>query len=187
METILQFDSELFQWLNSLHQPWLDGIMVFITKRNSWIPLYCLIIGFILYKSWWKVGLIQIILIISAVGLADFVTAGIMKPFFERPRPCHEARLIQFIFVPNGCGGAFGFASSHAANSFAMATMLFLLFAKSWGKYVALFFIWAAVVSYSRIYVGVHYPLDIVVGALIGVVGAILMFNIFKKLSQKVN
>jgi undecaprenyl-diphosphatase len=169
METILQLDSELFQWLNSLHQPWLDGVMIFITKRNSWIPFYALIIGFILHRSFWRAGLLQIILIVAAVGLADFVTSGIMKPLFERPRPCHEIGVMQFIFVPNGCGGAYGFASSHAANSFALATMLYLLFAKNWGRRVALFFVWATLVGYSRIYVGVHYPLDIVVGALVGV------------------
>ncbi|SOE23371.1 undecaprenyl-diphosphatase [Spirosomataceae bacterium TFI 002] len=159
--------------------------MIFITNRHSWIPLYIIIIGLILYKSWWKLGLFQIVLIIAAVGLADFITSGIMKPFFERPRPCHEDGLAQLVYVPNGCGGAYGFASSHAANSFALATMLYLLFVKSIGKKAALFFLWAGVVSYSRVYVGVHYPLDIIVGAIVGVgCGSTLFFLNIKVLKM---
>jgi undecaprenyl-diphosphatase len=187
LQRILDLDTALFSWLNGLHQPWLDSFMIFATKTNSWIPLYLLIIGLIFYKSGLRKGSIQLLIIILSVGLADFITSGLMKPFFERLRPCHDPFFQGNIFVPFKCGGKYGFASSHAGNTFALATILSLFFSKEWGQWIKIMLVWAAVVSYSRVYVGVHYPLDILVGALIGIVGAILMFNIFKKLSPKVN
>jgi undecaprenyl-diphosphatase len=98
----------------------------------------------------------------------------------QRLRPCHESAIQQLVHVVGDCGGQFGFCSSHAANSFTLATSLFLLFGKQIPS-LKYFYLWAIIVSYSRIYVGVHYPLDVVTGAGIGVLAAIFCNFIYNK------
>lgn len=166
IEQILKWDEELFLWLNSIHTPWMDPVMFQISGTITWIPLYAIILYFI-YKqdpknSWWVFGGIAL-----TVLIADQATSGLMKPYFERLRPCHDERWADQIHNYQRCGGLFGFASSHAANTFGFAVFMNL---KMRGKmrFLPWLFFWAAVVSYSRIYLGVHYPLDILVGALVG-------------------
>ena len=104
-----------------------------------------------------------------------------MKPFFERLRPCHNPSIASLVHLVEGCGGKYGFASSHAANAFGLATACWL-FLRSWSHYFIWGFLWAVVVSYSRIYMGVHYPLDILVGAFIGVVLAWLVYQSYQRM-----
>ena len=167
MEFIIDIDIHAFLFLNGLHAPWLDKIMYWITNKYVWFPFYLLLIILISWKLGWK-GTSGIILMIVAIGLADIVTSGIMKPFFERLRPCHNPDIANLVHMVTHCGGKFGFASGHAANSFALAASLFLIYRKQL-KYIAWIFLWAFIVSYSRIYVGVHYPLDIIAGSIVGI------------------
>jgi undecaprenyl-diphosphatase len=97
-----------------------------------------------------------------------------MKPFFQRLRPCHDPVIQHIVHVVGDCGGQFGFASSHAANCFALAMAFYLLFSTK--KLSFFLFLWAIIVSYSRIYVGVHFPSDLIVGALVGVMITILLW-----------
>jgi undecaprenyl-diphosphatase len=167
IEQLISLDTELFFLINGFHTPFLDLIMHWLSDRYIWIPMYLFVI-FTIYKSnnknWWAILLV----IIISVGFADFFTSGLMKPFFERLRPCHVAFLSEKIHLNGNCGGKYGFASSHAANSFALATSYFLFFGKKNQNLSIFLFIWAILVSFSRIYNGVHYPLDITVGAFIG-------------------
>ena len=164
-----QLDQQLFLWLNGHHSPFWDPIWGAITGKLTFIPLYLLLMGYLLWRHRWQ-GLVMIVVMVVAVVAADQFTSAFMKPFFARPRPCHEPNLAGLVHTLNHCGGKYGFASSHAANTFALATFAWLLLRKNL-RWIWLAFVWAAIVSYSRIYVGVHYPADIMIG---GTVGAIL-------------
>jgi len=176
-------DKGLFILLNGLHADWLDGLMLWITAKNSWIPLYLMIVGFIIYTKRWK-SIWIFIAIALLITMSDQITSGLMKPFFERLRPCHNPMLVDFVYNIGKCGGQFGFASSHAANTFAIATFIWLVFKKEHGWFVWMF-LWAAIVSYSRVYVGVHYPGDIVVGAIVGTFVGIGIHSLYQFGMQK--
>lgn len=168
---INQLDTQAFLWLNSIHNDFFDPIMAWISGRNSWFPMYAIIIGSIIWFQRRKsIGIL--LMIIFSVIISDQVCSSILKPLIHRLRPCHEPSIENVVHVVGNCGGQFGFCSSHAANTFALVTCLILLFGKKilGIKYL---YIWAIIVSYSRIYVGVHYPIDILSGALIGVLSAL--------------
>lgn len=181
IETVKNWDEELFLWLNSFHIDWLDPVMFQLTKTITWVPLFL----FLIYKiytidpknSWWVFGGIFLTIL-----LADQLTSGWMKPFFERLRPCHDPRWEGLLHNYGRCGGLYGFVSSHAANTFALTVFLNR---KLKGKLMGLrwLYLYAILVSYTRIYLGVHYPMDIVIGAVIGTIIAWLVwfFIVFVK------
>lgn len=188
IEQILQWDEELFLKLNSLHTDWLDPIAAFASGTMTWVPFYIVLLYFI-YRadpknSWWVFAGAAITIL-----LADQFTSGFMKPYFERLRPCHDERWEELVYVYQRCGGLYGFASSHAANTFGIAMFLNL---KMKGKlrFLPWLFVWAALISYTRIYLGVHYPMDIFIGALVGVLSGyiawILVVFIKRKILRKV-
>jgi undecaprenyl-diphosphatase len=183
MTTIQDLDTQFFLWLNSFNSPKFDGIMAWISAKNSWIPLYILIIATIFY-FFKKKGLFYILSLIVAVALSDQFASSLLKPLFKRLRPCHEPALQNLIHLVGNCGGQFGFCSSHAANSFALATLLNLFGGKQW-KALPIMYVWAFVVSYSRIYVGVHYPIDVLVGAFVGIFFANIVYLFTRKYFKK--
>lgn len=179
LQQLIEIDQSLFLRLNELHHPFFDPIMWWISDMLFWVPFYAFLMYLLIKKEtakWknfdWKIIAFIVVSIALSITIADQVASGFCKPFFERLRPSHEPvldGLVHLLKDPNGHiykGGQFGFISSHAANSFALAIFLLQLFKPLKWRYWLVF--WAIVVSYSRIYLGVHYPGDILGGALVG-------------------
>ena len=161
-------DHQLFLFLNGLHVGWLDPVMTFISSETGWIPFYAVLVFLVFYKYKWK-GLWVLLGVIVAITLSDQIASHVFKPMVMRLRPCHDPLIKDLVYLPDGhCGGKYGFMSSHAANTFALASFIYMTMKKHYSKIGWLMFIWAAVVSYSRIYMGVHFPGDVICGAVVG-------------------
>ncbi len=167
LETLNQLDQELLLYLNSLHSSFFDSFMYLISGKLVWALFYLSIIVQIYRTYGWRNCLYLVLAIVLVIICCDQMASGILKPTFQRFRPSRSPELSDLVHIVNGYrGGKYGFASSHAANVFGLATFCSLLFRK---RYLSIFlFSWAVLVSYSRIYLGVHYPGDIIVGMFIG-------------------
>lgn len=173
MERLLELDRDAFLFLNHLDTPWLDAIMPWVTRTESWIPLY-LVLLFLVIRDYRKNSWAILLGIALTIVFADQVTSNLMKPFFQRLRPSHDPSLDGLVHIVNEYrGGLYGFASGHAANTFGVTT--FLVSVLSQYRWISWLFLWAGLMTYSRIYLGVHYPGDIIVGALVGIIGSLLM------------
>lgn len=183
IEWMDQLDKSLMVFLNGLNHPFMDSVMAFITNKKTWFPVYALLAVYLLIRYKWR-GFYFIAIIGITVGIADFVTSGLFKPGFERLRPCHQEGFRELIHMVTGCGGKYGFASGHSANSFAMAVVIYLtLFRDS--QYGWLLFVWAFIVAYSRVYVGVHFPGDILVGGILGTGIGWLVYKLWSALNSR--
>lgn len=167
-ELIKQWDTQAFLAINGSHNNFFDFIMFWASDKLIWIPLYLFFL-YLLYKNYkWKtIGVFLSVIIL--VVLTDQGSTHLFKNVFLRLRPCHEPQLEGLVHLVNGkCGGQFGFISSHAANTFGLAIFLIQFLGKKYRYFMVLILLWALIVSYSRIYLGVHYPGDVIVGAAFG-------------------
>lgn len=182
IEWLEEIDRALFLKLNGLHQPWLDQPMMIMTKAIYWIPVYIGML-YLIFKAYnWKTMLFSLLGVALVVTLGDRISVELFKEVFLRYRPSHNLDLDGLIYHVNGYrGGKYGFVSSHATNFFGIATFVFLLIRKQylgWG--IAILF-WAALICYTRIYLGVHYPGDLFAGGLLGAVIGWFVFRLFRK------
>ncbi|SMB92864.1 phosphoesterase PA-phosphatase related [Hymenobacter roseosalivarius DSM 11622] len=152
---------------NQTHSPWGDQVMIFFTDRFVWIPAYVVLLAALGYH-YRRQALLLIPMLLLSVGLADYISSSLFKPYFARLRPCHDPELSAALNLVNGCGGQFGFMSSHAANTTAVAVFLGLVLPRRFWLAKVLVIIWAALVSYSRMYLGAHYPSDVLAGVVLG-------------------
>ena len=166
IEQIELLDQQIFVFLNSLHYSFLDPLMYAFSGKLIWAPLYLTILLYIALKRGTKEFFIILLFILFAVLLADRGSVMI-KNLVQRLRPCHEPSLDGLVYLVKGeCGGMYSFVSSHAANSFNVALISLMFIRKRW--YTMVILLWALVVGYTRIYLGVHYPGDVLFGSIYG-------------------
>ena len=185
MEALSTIDSDLFLFLNGLHADWMDGVMVLITQMWVWLPLYLLLIYWTVKqygkRCWWIFLALALVVLCS-----DQLSAHVCKPLFQRLRPCYNTDLQGLIHLPKGmAGGQYGFVSSHAANTFAIAAFLTAALRKKYKWMGIALYLWAFISSYSRIYIGYHYPGDILCGAVLGILVGLTLWKAFQLLVVK--
>ncbi len=184
LEKIIQYDKDLFVYLNSLGNENWDAFWMTITNQFSWIPLY-LLFFFLIYKSFgWKKGLSLLLLTALLVTFSDQFSVFI-KNYFERLRPNRDPSINEIIRILKN-NKSFSFLSGHATTSIAVSLFMHLSL-KKYYKYTLLFFIWPLLFAYSRIYIGVHFPIDVIAGSLLGMLIGYIFYRLSLELLLKVD
>ena len=177
-----EWDKWLFIKLNSQWtNPFFDSVLPFFRNSVFWAPLYIFIAAFIAF-NFGKKGLWWSLIFISTVAITDLIGAQILKTALRRPRPCQDAEFMIYVrLLLKQCSGSYSFVSNHAANHFGMATFSFLTFRGMFKKWMYLAYLWAVFIAYAQVYVGVHYPLDVIGGGILGILVGTLTAQIFQK------
>jgi undecaprenyl-diphosphatase len=168
MNALLNLDQSLFLIINGWHNSFMDPVMFSISSTIVWIPVYLVFLYFV-FKTYGKQGWYILLLVAITIALVDQGTVHLFKNTFQRLRPSHEPSLEGLVHIVNNYkGGDYGFVSSHAANNFALVTFLGFFLRKSYKWLFPVMLAWAALIAYSRMYLGVHYPGDVLCGGLYG-------------------
>ncbi|HCN49098.1 MAG TPA: phosphatase PAP2 family protein [Chryseobacterium sp.] len=183
MEELIQEDKKVFLYLNNLGDSSFDQFWMLISSTWIWVPLYIIFLYF-LYKNYKLRSLVFILIFLTLGAVISDQLANVFKYGVARLRPCHDPTLEHHMRIVK-CGGQFGFYSAHASNTFFLATYLGILLKKQIKWFPYTIFVWALVVSYSRIYLGVHFPIDILVGAFVGSLLGVIFGALAKKVINK--
>jgi membrane-associated phospholipid phosphatase len=165
---IIHLDKALFHFINSdLSHPLLDFILIWIRHPLFWAPLYIFVIGFMLFNFGWQRGYTYLLYILLVFGTGDLISSRIVKPSVSRLRPCNQDQL--YVVERVRCGSGYSFTSSHATNHFGLAIFVVLTLGANIPRIRAWMWAWASLISFAQIYVGVHFPLDILGGSILGI------------------
>ena len=169
LRKLIEIDRYLFLKINrDCSNSFFDTVMPFLREPKFWAPVYLFVLIFVIV-NFGKKAFGWCIAAIVTVALTDSISSKIIKPFFARPRPCMDPDFSEQVnLVASYCGGNGSFTSSHASNHFGLAMFFFITMQQLAPKFVKLFFVWAVIICFAQIYVGVHYPSDIIGGALLG-------------------
>jgi membrane-associated phospholipid phosphatase len=182
LERLINWDRRLFEMINSgLANPFFDVVMPFLRNSLHWAPLYLFLAVFVLLNFkirglWWA------IFFLVTVALTDMTGNYLFKQMVERERPCFDPALAEHIrLVMKQCSGGYSFVSNHAANHFGMAAFFFVTFRRRFPGWAWVGFTWAALIAFAQVYIGIHYPFDVICGALLGVGLGIATGTFFNK------
>lgn len=174
MQTLAGWDTALFLYLNGMHARVLDAVMYAVSSRYTWIPVAVVLLGLVIVCLRRRAPPVLLALAL-VVGVVAYVESGVLKPGVGRLRPCQDPALAGKVHLVGACPASYSFPSGHAANAFAVATFLWLGWRRR-SAHAAWLLAYAALIAYSRIYLGVHYPGDVVAGALLGAAAATLAY-----------
>lgn len=181
MQELLQLDAELFLKIHrGLSNDFFDWLMPLLRNRYFWIPLYVFIVVFCI-KQYKKQGVLIILGLLLTFAIGDLISAKLIKPSVSRVRPCREVTLTGQIIPRVKCSGGKSFPSTHATNHFAIAIFLIGVFYRKWKPILPLAITWAAAICFAQVYVGVHYPIDVISGAILGTLVGLLTTFIYRK------
>lgn len=182
LEHLIQLDRQVFYFINhDLTNPFFDWLMPVLRDARTWIPLYILILAFCLFK-YKKTGALIVLFFALSAGLADFTSVHLLKNNVQRLRPCRDPVVSQTAIVRVPCGTGYSFPSTHATDHFAMAAFISLVFYKRWRWIWLWTVLWAGAIAFAQVYVGVHFPVDVALGSLYGILIGSLIYLLFKKL-----
>lgn len=178
---LVQFDQDLFLAINQgLSNPFFDWLLPILRNPYTWAPLYLFLIIFFI-KHYGKMGIFVVLFTLANFGISDAVSSHVIKKNVKRIRPCNDLVFKNEVNIRVRCGSGYSFTSSHATNHFAMAFFWIVLFRRRWKHVLWLAITWATLISVSQIYVGVHYPLDILAGSALGILIGIGVGLLFKR------
>ncbi len=185
IEGLQAIDYRIFETINQvLVNNFLDWLMPILRNKMTWIPLY-LLLAFLLFKTFGLKSLFIITGALFCVVLTDQISSALLKPWINRSRPCQNPDFAENIRLLIDCGVGKSFTSSHAANHFGLFAYFSFIFGKNRSRLVFLGFIWAALISYAQVYVGVHFPIDVIGGGILGLVAGTSTAFLFLKINEQ--
>ncbi|RAJ12980.1 phosphatase PAP2 family protein [Olleya aquimaris] len=186
LDQLVQYDKELFLFLNNLGSTTWDGFWLFYTDKIHWVPLYA-VLAVLMYKRLnTKMFVLTLVVIALMILFTDQITNLFKNVIVKRHRPCHEDELVQAMrLLKSWCGGQYGYFSGHSSNSMAVAIFSGLMLRYKYKYLIFILIVWAMAMGYSRVYIGVHYPLDILTGMIFGGLSGWMFYKLDKYLQSR--